>query len=74
MAVRKSPKRPRSDRGNGPGGSLGNIPLGMSARLAIAIVHDSSQRIVSHMTLFLTWTVDSLLIYRLGVAILLERG
>lgn len=41
IGVRKSPKRPRSERGNGPGGSLGKIPVGMSARLAIAIVHDS---------------------------------
>ena len=51
MGARKSVKRPRSDRGNGPGGSKGRIPLGISAMLAIAIVHEPSQRIVSDMSL-----------------------
>ena len=52
MGLRKSTKLPRSDRGNGPGGSVGRIPFGMSARLAIAIVHESSQRIVSEEFIF----------------------
>lgn len=30
---------------------MGRIPLGMSAMLAIAMVHEPSQRIVSDMTL-----------------------
>ena len=56
MALRKSPNRPRSDYGNGPGGWLGNTPFGMSTRfaIAIAIVHNSGQRMISHRTLFPT--------------------
>ena len=74
MGLRKSTKRPRSDRGNGPGGSVGKIPFGMSARLASATVHDSDQSLVSDMALSSSRTFDSLIIYRLGVAILGTSG
>lgn len=69
MGLRKSVKRPRSDRGNGPGGSVGRIPLGTFAMLAIAIVHDSGQHLVNGMILSFNWASDPLWIYRLGVAI-----
>ena len=45
-------KVPRSDRGNGPGGSIGKIPLGTSAMITSAIVHEPSQHSVSNMTFF----------------------
>ena len=47
---RKSLKDPRSDRGNGPGGSIGKTPLGTSAMVTSAIVHESDQHSVSNMT------------------------
>ena len=51
IRLRKSSKRAESERGNGPGGSLGKIPLGMSAMLAMTIVHVSEQRMVSETVL-----------------------
>lgn len=50
IGPRMSPKDPTSDRGNGPGGSNGKIPLETSAMVTSAIVHESGQRFVSNMT------------------------